>query len=186
MRTRRGIGHLEQAREHRVMICPTSPSGDIMSSMIPRIALVLLAATTVAAGDPVPTPTLAATPVPTLVPPALSDPPPKRPVPRSLRDDAKRVAADLAAGGPGNRNPDLLLLPWQVGRWSLDGRASKLEAGAGGAALVGEATLGLGGSPLAAFAAFAAAATLDAAAADAEAASPPKPRKTKRIKHTLR
>ena len=77
-------------------------------------------------------------------------------------------------------------MPWQLGRWSTDGRASKLDAAAGAATLMGEATLGLGGSPLAAFAAFAAAATFDAAAADAEAASEPRRPKKKRIKHTLR
>jgi len=151
-----------------------------MSSMLPRIVMVLFATTTFAAADPPPLS------VPALVPPALSDPPPQRPVPRSLREDAKRVAADFAAGGSTNRDPDLLLMPWQIGRWSADGRANKLEAAAGAATLVGEATLGLGGSPLAAFAAFAAAATFDAAAADAEAASEPRRPKKKRIKHTLR
>jgi len=157
-----------------------------MSPMISRVAWVLLAATTVAAAEPVPAPPLAATPVPALVPPMLADPPAKRSAPRSLRDDAKRVAADLAAGGPASRDPDLLLMPWQIGRWSADGRAGKLEAAAGAATLVGEAALGFGGSPIAAFAAFVAGATLDAAAADAEAASPPPTRKPKRIKHTLR
>ena len=151
-----------------------------MSAMIHRLAMVLLATTTVAAADPAPTS------VPAIVPPVLMDPPPKPPVPRSLREDAKRVAADLAAGGPASRDPDLLLMPWRLGRWSADGRANKLDAAAGAATLVGEATLGLGGSPLAAFAAFAAAVTLDAAAADAEAASEPRTPKKKRIKHTLR
>jgi len=171
-----------------VTLGAASPSGDIMSPMIPRVALVLLAATTIAAADPMVAlaPTLTPTLVPALVPPMLADPPPKRPVARSLREAAARVAADLAAGGSTNRDPDLLLLPWQVGRWSADGRAAKLDAAAGAATLVGEATLGFGGSPVAAFAAFVAAATLDAAGADAEAASERPAPKKKRIKHTLR
>ncbi len=151
-----------------------------MSPMFTRIVMVLITTTTVAAADPAPTP------APALVPSALADPPPKPPAPRSLREHAERVASDMVAGGPTNRDPNLLWMPWQVARWSVDGRANKLDAASGAATLVGGATLGSGGSPLAAFALFAAAATFDAAAADAEAASEPRPPRKKRIKHTLR
>ena len=147
-----------------------------MSPMFTRIVMVVVATTTVAAADP----------VPALVPPALAAPPPKLPAPRSLREHAERVATDMIAGGPTNRDPNLLSLPWQVGRWSVDGRANKLDAASGAATLVGGVTLDAGGSPLAAFALFAAAATFDAAAADAEAMSAPRAPKKKRIKHTLR
>lgn len=117
----------------------------------------------------------------------LPDPPPKLKQPRSLRDEATRVATDLVAGEQDvRRDPDLLFTPWAFGRWSANGKAGKLEAGAALATFVGEATLGLGGSPIAALGAFAAAVTLDSAAADVEAASPAPVKKQKRIKHKLR
>jgi hypothetical protein len=118
---------------------------------------------------------------------ALPDPPPKLKQPRSLRDEATRVTTDLVAGEQDvRRDPDLLFTPWAFGRWSANGKAANLEAGAAAATILGEATLGLGGSPIAALGAFAAAITLDSAAADVEAASPEPVKKQKRIKHKMR
>lgn len=154
-----------------------------------------LTATALASADPappdkrapVPNAKAVAAPIPTLGTVAVPDPPPPPRPPRSLRDEAARVTSDLVAGGQTNHDPDLLLMPWQLGRWSANGRAAKLSAGAAAATFVGEAALGLGGSPIAALAAFAAGATLDAAAADVEAASPaPRPARKKPIKHKLR
>ncbi len=118
---------------------------------------------------------------------AVPDPPTKLKQPRSLRDEATRVTTDLVAGEQDvRRDPDLLFTPWAFGRWSANGKAAKLEAGAAAATLIGEAALGLGGSPIAALGAFAAAVTLDSAAADVEAASPAPVKKQKRIRHKLR
>lgn len=117
-----------------------------------------------------------------MTPAGLPDPPAPVRRPISLRDAATRAATEIVAT-ESRADPDLLLTPWRIGR--LTGKAGHLEAGAAGATFLGEAVLGLDGSPLAAIAAFAAGATLDAASADVEAATPPPP-KTKRIKHTLR
>ncbi len=128
-----------------------------------------------------------ATADPTPLQQPVSDPPPKLKQPRSLRDEATRVTTDLVAGEQDvRRDPDMLITPWSFGRWSANGKAANLEGGAALATIIGEATLGLGGSPLAALGAFAAAATLDSAAADVEAASPDPVKKQKRIKHKLR
>ena len=135
------------------------------------LLLMALLGTTVASADPDATP--------------LPDPPLRVRLPVSLRAEATRVASDMVAG-QSRADPDLLLTPWRIDRWSANGRAAKLEAGAAAATLVGEMALGLGGSPIAALGAFAASATLDAAAADVEAASP-RPAKTKpKPKHRLR
>ncbi len=142
--------------------------------MVIGIAIALVGATVPVAADPDGTP--------------LPDPPPKKPQPKSLRDEAVRVATELSAV-ESRRDPDLLLEPWAYQRWFLSGRASKLEAAAAGATFVGEAVLGLDGSPIAAFAAFAAAATFDAAASDAEAAAQaekPADKPKKKIRHRLR
>lgn len=141
------------------------------------IAMVLAGTVVPAAADPTPDPD--GTPLP--------DPPPKKPQVKSLRDEAVRVATELAAV-ESRRDPEQLLEPWPYHRWFTSAKAGKLEAAAAGATFVGEAVLGLGGSPIAAFAAFAAGATLDAAAADAEAASPPPPpkKKVKQPRHRLR
>jgi hypothetical protein len=116
----------------------------------------------------------------------LPDPPAKRKPPKSLRDEATRVATELAAV-ESRRDPDLLLQPWVIDRWSLSTKAGRLEAGAAVATMAGEAVMGLGGSPLAALGAFAAAVTMDSAAADVEADAPTETTKPKkRIKHRLR
>lgn len=140
------------------------------------VAILLAGAVVPAAADPAPDPD--GTPLP--------DPPPKKPEVKSLRDEAVRVATELAAV-ESRRDPEQLLEPWPYHRWFRSSRAAKLEAGAAGATFLGEAVLGLGGSPIAALAAFAAGATMDAAAADAEAASPPPPaKKAKKPRHRLR
>lgn len=166
-----------------------------MKVMVIRLAMILASATALASADPAPAPRPAsmtapssavASPVPTQVPSPVTDPPPRLAPPHSLRDEATRVATDMVAGGQTNRDPDLLLMPWSIGRWSGNGRAAKLEAGAAGATLAGEVMAGFDGSPLAVLGLFAAGATLDAAAADVEAASPPKAPKRKPIKHRLR
>jgi hypothetical protein len=130
----------------------------------------LLIGTAIAAADP------GAVPLP--------DPPPPRRAVRSLREEATRVATELV-DVHSSRDPDLLLMPWRIERWSADGRAGQLEGGAAAATLVGELILGLGGAPIAALAAAAAGATLDVAAADAEAASEPAPVAKPRVKHRL-
>ncbi|CAN5910908.1 hypothetical protein BH11MYX3_BH11MYX3_14870 [soil metagenome] len=134
------------------------------------LLMALLGATT-ASADP------SATPLP--------DPPVRVRQPVSLRSEATRVAIDMAAV-QSRSDPDLLLVPWQIRRWSANGRAAKLQAGAATATFVGEMALGLGGSPLAALGAFAAGATLDAASADVEAASPPRTKAKPKLKHRLR
>ena len=143
------------------------------------VMVALLGATVPAAADPGADPD--GTPLP--------DPPPRKPEAKSLRDEAVRVATELAAV-QSRRDPELLLEPWPYQRWLTNGRAAKLQAAAAGATFVGEAVLGLGGSPIAALAAFAAGATFEAAATEAEAlaisAEPaPKP-KPKKIRHRLR
>jgi len=142
------------------------------------IGVALLGAAVSAQADPAPDPD--GTPLP--------DPPPKRPQVKSLREEAVRVATELAAV-ESRRDPELLLEPWPYQRWFTSSRAANLDAAAAGATFVGEAVLGLGGSPLAAFAAFAAGATFEAAAADAEAAAvaaEPAQKPKKKIRHRLR
>lgn len=139
--------------------------------MTGRLAMVLVVVgTSFAAADPAGTP--------------LPDLPPKKPEPKSLRDEAVRVATELAAV-ESRRDPDLLLQPWVYGRWFQNGKAGNLAAGAAAATLVGEAALGFDASPFAVIGAFAAAITLDAAAADVEAATPPKKKPKPRPKHRL-
>ncbi len=135
------------------------------------LLLLTLLGTTTASADP------AATPLP--------DPPVRARQPVSLRAEATRVATDMAAV-QSRSDPDLLIAPWQMGRWSANGRAAKLEAGAAAATFAGELALGLGGSPIAALGAFVAGATLDAAAADVEAESPPRTMTKRKPKHRLR
>jgi hypothetical protein len=135
------------------------------------LLLMALLGTTTASADP------AATPLP--------DPPVRTRQPVSLRAEATRVATDMAAV-QSRSDPDLLIAPWQLGRWSANGRAAKLAAGAAAATFVGEMALGLDGSPLAALGAFVAGATLDAASADVEAASEPRPKAKSKLKHRLR
>ncbi len=142
-----------------------------MNPMTTRALLLVALLGTTAAADPDASPVL--------------DPPKPLRRPVSLRAEATRVATDMAAI-QSRSDPDLLLTPWRLDRWSANGRAAKLEAGAAAATLAGELALGLGGSPIAALGAFAAGVTLDAASSDVEAASPP-PKKTKpKPKHRLR
>lgn len=146
------------------------------------IAIALVGAALPAAADP------ASDPAPDPDGAPLPDPPPKKPQAKSLRDEAVRVATELAAV-ESRRDPEQLLEPWPYQRWFRTGRGAKLEAAAAGATFIGEAALGLGGSPLAALAAFAAGATFDAAAADVEAsdaASEPAQKPKKKIRHRMR
>ena len=140
--------------------------------MTGRLAMVLVVfGTSLAAADPVWT--------------ALPDPPPKKPEAKSLRDEAVRVATELAAV-ESRRDPDLLLQPWAYGRWFQSGKAGNLAAGAAAATLVGEAAMAFDASPFAVIGAFAAAITLDSAASDVEAATPPPKKSKPRPKHRLR
>ena len=139
------------------------------------IGIALLGALAPAAADPAPDPD--GTPLP--------DPPPRKPEPKSLRDEAVRVATELAAV-QSRRDPENLLEPWPYHRWFHNSKAAKLEAAAAGATFVGEAVLGLDGSPIAALGAFAAAVVFDSAAADVEAANPPpNKKKAKKPRHRL-
>jgi hypothetical protein len=95
-----------------------------------------------------------------------------------------RVATELAAV-QSRRDPEQLLEPWPYHRWFTSSKAAKLEAAAAGATFVGEAVLGLDGSPIAALGAFAAAAVFDSAAADIEAANPPPTKQPKKPRHRL-
>lgn len=144
----------------------------VMKRLLLGIALIGVAAP--AAADPAPDPD--GEPLP--------DPPPKRRQAKSLRDEAVRVATELAAV-ESRRDPEQLLEPWPYHRWFHSGKAAKLEAAAAGATFLGEAVLGLEGSPIAALGAFAAAAVFDSAAADVEAATPPPARKQKKPRHRL-
>ncbi len=140
--------------------------------MTGRLGMVLVVlGTSFAAADPLWTP--------------LPDLPAKKPEAKSLRDEALRVATELAAV-ESRRDPEQLLQPWAYQRWFTSAKAGRLEAGAAAATFVGEAVMGLDGSPLAAIGAFAAAITLDAAAADVEAATPPPKKSKPRPKHRLR
>ena len=170
------ITGLRGRREARVNSLPDGAFRSHHVFMVSRVVVAsLLLGAAVVTADPTPQPQ------------GVPDPPPKLKQPRSLRDEATRVTSDLVAGEQDvRRDPDLLFTPWAFGRWSANGKAAKLGAGAAVATLVGEATLGLGGSPTVALGAFAAAVTLDSAAADVEAASPEPTKKQKRIKHKLR
>lgn len=145
-----------------------------MTSRLATLCFLLLG-TSVASADPTATVTVA------------GEPAPKKIESISLHEQATRIATELV-NVESNTDPDMLVTMYDMDRWSLSSKAGKLDLGASLATLAGEATLGLGGSPLAALAAFAGAITLDSAARDVEAsdANIRAAKKQKRIKHKMR